>query len=45
MMTHLGLAIETVLNGSTFATHLIPVDSAEPSHLPTSRAVAFADHR
>jgi DNA-binding NarL/FixJ family response regulator len=45
MMTHLGLAIETVLNGSTFATHLIPVDPAEPSQLPTSRAVAFADHR
>jgi len=26
MMAHLGLAIETVLNRSTFATHLIPVD-------------------
>ena len=45
MTTHLGLAIETVLNGSTFATHLIPVDSAEPSQRTTSRAVSFADHR
>jgi len=26
MMAHLGLAVETVLNRSTFATHLIPVD-------------------
>jgi len=44
MTTHLGLAIETVLNGSTFATHLIPVDFAEPSQLPTSRSISFADH-
>ena len=39
MMTHLGLAIETVLNGSTFATHLLPVDSAELPQRSTSRAV------
>ena len=44
MTTHLGLAIETVLNGSTFATHLISVDFAEPSQLPTSRSISFADH-
>ena len=43
MMTHLGLAVETVLNGSTFATHLIPVDSAELPQLSARRSVGLAD--
>ena len=43
MTTHLGLAIETVLNGSTFATHLIPVDSAELPQLSARRSVGLAD--
>jgi len=43
MTTHLGLAIETVLNGSTFATHLIPVDSAALPQLSVRRSVGLAD--
>ena len=43
MMTHLGLAVETVLNGSTFATHLVPVDSPNFPQLSASRSVGLAD--